>query len=362
MKRLLTGSALVLAVSFVPACDKKEEGEKKTAAAGDDKKQEAGAAKDGAEKADGVKADGGEKAEGDKGGIAGVVAGAAGGAGGGDLLKYIPDGANMIVVFDAKAVFGSTLFTENKAMIEQGDAGKMFAAADGCKVGPSTWNKVVLGGDTEGNDKIVMGGQATGLGKKETLECIAKVVNEREGSEKWKVSEADGRVVVDIEGGKATGWSGGDDVFIIAGKDYAETVKSLVAGEGKSAADGSLKDALATADTSKHVYFAGVAKGAMAEGPTAGLKHFSGNVDFSKGLAIAASMDFGDEAKATSTATMFSTQFQGLKGMAGGMGIPQPIVDSVKIEAKGSAVTASVSASAADLAKIAELAAKQMGA
>jgi hypothetical protein len=350
MKRLLTGSALVLAVSFAPACDKKEEDKDKSAEADKDKKKEGGEADS---------KDGGDKG----GGLAGAVKDAAGAAGaGGDLVKYIPESANMLVVLDAKAVFGSSVFKDNKAMIEKGEGAEMFAAANDCKVGPETWTKAVIGGDTSGDDKIVVGGQATGLGTKATIECIAKKVNEKQGADKWKVSEADGRVVVDIDGGDATGFSGGDDVFIIAGKDYAEAVKANLGGGGKSVLDGPLKDAIAGADSSKHVYFAGLATSDMAQGPTDGLKHFSGYVDFSAGLAIAASLDFGDEAKAKTTADVFSKQFEGLKGMAGGMGVPQPIVDSVKIEAKGSAVSASMSASADDLKKLSDLAAKQMGA
>ncbi len=352
MKRLLTGSALILAVSFAPACDKKEEDKDKSADADKDKKSDGG---------DADSKDGGD--EGGKGGLAGAVADAAkGGAGAaGELVKLVPEGANILVVFDAKSVFSSPLMKGNMAMLEKSEAGEMFTAANDCKVGPDTWNKAVLGGDTDGSDKVVVVGQATGLGKKETLECISKKVNEKEGSEKWKVEEADGKVVVTIDGGDTKGYSGGDDIFVIAGKDYAEAVQGLIGGNGSSAVDGSLKDAMATADTSKHVYFAGVAKGDMAQGPTAGLKHFHGSVDFSNGLAVAASLDFGDEAKAKTTAEMFSKQFEGLKGMATGMGVPKPILDSVKIEAQGSAVSATMNATTDDLNKVAELAQKQMG-
>ena len=351
MKRLLTGSALILAVSFAPACDKKEEDKDKSAEADKDKKSDGG---------DADSKDGGEAG---KGGLAGAVADAAkGGAGSaGELTKLVPEGANLLVVFDAKSVFSSALMKDNMGMLEKSDAGEMFTAANTCKVGPETWQKAVLGGDTDGNDSVVVIGQAAGLGKKETLECISKKVNEKEGSEKWKVEEADGKVVVTIDGGDAKGFSGGDDIFVIAGKDYAEAVQGLVGGNGKSAIDGSLKDAVASADTSKHVYFAGVAKGQMAAGPTAGLKHFHGSVDFSNGLAVAASLDFGDEAKAKTTADMFSQQFEGLKGMATGMGVPKTILDSVKIEAKGPAVSATLNATTDDLNKVAALAQKQMG-
>lgn len=351
MKRLLTGSALILAVSFAPACDKKEEDKDKSADADKDKKSEGG--------------DADAKAGGDgdgKGGIADAVANAAAGGGGaGELTKLVPDGANLLVVFDAKSVFSSPLMKDNMGMLEKSEAGEMFTAANGCKVGPETWQKAVLGGDTDGSNSIVVVGKATGLGKKETLECISKKVNEKEGSEKWKVEEADGKVVVTIDGGDVKGFSGGDDIFVIAGKDYTESVQALIGGNGKSAVDGSLKDAVAAADPGKHVYFAGVAKGQMAAGPTAGLKHFHGSIDFSSGLAINASLDFGDEGKAKTTADMFSKQFEGLKGMATGMGVPKTILDSVKIEAKGTAVAATMNASTEDLKKVSELAQKQLG-
>ena len=104
-----------------------------------------------------------------------------------------------------------------------------------------------------------------------------------------------------------------------------------------------------------------VATADMQQGPTAGLKHVTGTVDLSAGLAIAASGEFGDAAKATELAGMANKQFGEMKGMAGMFGIPSTVVDSVKIEAKGAAVAVSASASAEDMKKISDTMKKQMG-
>jgi len=340
MKRLAIGIALGLVAAPFTGCDK-----------GEEKKEEASGEKG----KDGKK--GGDDKDGDKGGDEK----AASGASVADAMKYIPDGANLVIGLDAAKVAGSTLMKDNADMLKQGEAGEMMDAAEACKVGMSTWKYAVIGGNTDKDKEVVMVVSASGLGKKDTLECIGKKAKEKNPEEKFEVGEEDGRVVVTGGEDGQKIYAVSDDVIALAGKDSAEAVKGLIGGSGKSAVDGSLKEVLAAVDQSKHIYFGMTATADMQKGPTEGLKHITGTVDLSEGLALAAAADFGDAEKAKAITAEATKQFGEMKGMAGMLGIPQPVVDSVKIEAKGTAVAATAKASNDDLKKIAESAKKQMG-
>lgn len=337
MKRLAIGIALGLVAAPLTGCDK-----------GEEKKEEASGEKG----KDGDKAKGGEKG-GDKA--------AAAGASVADAMKLIPDGMNVIVGLDATAVAGSDLIKDNAEMLEQGEAGEAMAAANACKVGMSTWKYAVVGVNTDKDKQGAFIVSATGLGKKETLECIGKKIKEKKPENKFEVGEEDGRVVVTGKDDMKV-YAVSDDVVAFSAPDSKDAVKELIGGKGKNALDGSLKEVVAAMDQSKHVYFGMIATADMQNGPTKGLKHVTGSLDLSDGLVVAASGEFGDEAKAKELAKMANEQFTQMKGMAGALGVPQPVVDSVKIEAKGGAITASAKATKDDLKKLAETAKQQMGA
>lgn len=337
MKRLAIGIALGLVATPFTGCDK-----------GEDKKEASGEkGKDGDKKGK----------DGDKGGDEKAAAGATVA----DALKYIPDGANLLIGLDAAKVAGSAMMKDNQDMLKQGEAGEMIEAADACKVGMATWKYAVVGGNTDKNKEIVIVVSATGVGKKDTLDCIGKKVKEKKPEEKFEVGEEDGRVVVTGGDDGEKIYSVSDDVIALVGADSQEAFKGLLGGKGKTALDGSLKDVFSSVDQSKHIYFGMVATADMQEGPTAGLKHLTGTVDLSAGLAVAASGEFADAAKATELAGMANKQFGEMKGMAGMFGIPAAVVESVKIEAKGAAVSMSASASADDMKKISETMKKQLG-
>lgn len=337
MKRLAIGIALGLVAAPFTGCDK-----------GEDKKE-----------ASGEKGKDGEKAkDGKKGGDEKV---AAAGASVSDAMKYIPDGANLLVGLDAASVAGSAMMKDNQDLLKQGDAGEMIEAADACKVGMSTWKYAVIGGNTDKDKEVVVVVSATGVGKKDTLECIGKKVKEKDPEDKFEIGEEDGRVVVSGGDDGQKLYAISDDVIALVGVDSQPAFTGLLGGKGKTAVDGSLKEVLGSVDQSKHIYFGMVATADMQEGPTAGLKHVTGTVDLSAGMAIAASGVFADAAKATELAGMANKQFGEMKGMAGMFGIPAGVVESVKIEAKGTAVAVSAKASADDMKKIGETMKKQLG-
>ena len=223
---------------------------------------------------------------------------------------------------------------------------------DRCNVGMSTWKYAVVGGNTDRDNEVVLVFSATGIGKKDTLDCIGEKVTEKNPQERFDVGEEDGRVVVSSGGDGQKTYAISDDVIAVVGADSAEAFKDLLDGKGKTAVDGSLKDVLASVDQSKDIYVCMVATAEMQEGPTANLKYLTGTVDLSAGVAIAVLGEYVDTTTATELGAAANKQFDEMKGMAGMLGIPAGVVESVKIESRGAAITFSASAAGDDLEQL----------
>jgi hypothetical protein len=285
-----------------------------------------------------------------------------GGGAAGDAAKLIPDAATVMAGVNIEGMMKSPLYEGNKKLLEEGDMKQALEAAKGCKLGPDTWKSAVMGADPEGGDaKVAFVVSATGLGKKETLECIAGKVKEEAGEEPWAMEEKDGKIVLNINEGRATGYVIDENTLAVAGKDWAGAVKELVDGKGKSAMDNSLKDVLGRTDMSKTVWAAGVIPESMASGPADGMTSGAMWLDMSSGMELMASLGVKDADTATAKATELTTQFDAVKGMAGTVGVPEAVVNSVKIEAKDAALNVSAKASKDDLEKISEAVKKATG-
>jgi len=286
-----------------------------------------------------------------------------GGGASGDAAKLIPDAATVIGGVNVQSMLKSPLYDGNKEMLEKGEQKEMMDAAKECNLGPDTWKSVVFGFDPEGGDaKMAVVLVADGLGKKENLECVAgKIKEKNDGKEPWTLEEKDGKLVLNIDDGDATGYVVNDSTLAVAGKDWAGAVKELVDGKGKPAIDNSLKDVLGRTDMGKSIWAAGVIPASMASGPADGMKDGAMWVDMSSGLELMASIGVKDADTATAKAKEFQTQYDQAKGMAGAFGVPSGVTDSVKIEAKDAAINVSAKASKEDLDKINEAVKKNLG-
>lgn len=271
--------------------------------------------------------------------------------GGADSAKLIPDAATMVGGVDIKALVGSKAYTDNKAMIEQGEYKEFVDAATACNLGTDKWKSVTFGADPTKNQGAGVI-NADGIGKEENLACINGKIKEKSGQEAFKI--ADDKKSITMDDG-SVGYIVNEGSLVVASKDWAAPVKDLIDGKGKSVFDGSLKEVIGRADTGKHIWFAGTLPAEMIKGsPAEGAKDVAGSLDLSGGLAIAASVGFGSADEATKKKDELQKQFDQFKGMAGGMGVPQPVVDSVKIDASGNAVTLAAKATDDDLKKIQE--------
>ncbi len=261
MRRLLATTCLCSAFLVAPACDKKEEQSKETAKA-DKTAETKDSAKDGA-KDEAKPEDTAKKA-----------------AQSGALIDLVPEAATMVGVVNIKGLMGTALYKGQSAAIDGSPAGKHITMAKACNLGTETWRQVVVAGDPEaGEDAMVVGMAATGIGKKENIECLAAKYKEDDPKNDWKVEEQDGRVVVTIDGGDRMAYTSGDDMVVMASKAWAAAVKDRVEGKGQSATAGPLEEALGLADTNKLIYVAGVATPKIATGPVKDAKHFAAGID-----------------------------------------------------------------------------------
>lgn len=275
--------------------------------------------------------------------------------GGGDAAKFIPEAATVVGGVDLAALQSTQSWKDNKAMVES-QGKEALDAMSACNLGLEKWKSVTFGVDPAGGDgKMAAVIVADGLGKKENLDCAAGKIKEKDGKDPW-TAEEDGKVLK-LEKGQVI-YVVDDNTLAVAGKDWAESVKSLTKGEGKSAFDGALKDVIGRTDTGKHVWFAGklpedaagMASGQLGATPqdVAGWLDLSGGVE----LWVAVGLASGDEA--TKAKESVEKQFEGMKAMAGQFGVPQPVVDSVKFDTKDTAVTVTAKASDAELKTIQE--------
>ncbi|MEX1368413.1 MAG: hypothetical protein AB1Z98_35100 [Nannocystaceae bacterium] len=331
MRRLFATTSLALTIAALPACDK-----------GDDKKDAAdkAAANKGADaKAEDGAADGGKD-----GGAAEATAT--------DLVALVPEGAKIMATVDLAGLMGSALYKQQGAMLESSPFGQNIAAAKACNVGPDTWKQMVLGVDPDGDDAVMIGMSATGIGVKANIECLAAKYKEQDAKADWKIEEADGRTMVTIDGGDAIAYAVDDDTMVIAGKAWNDAVKERVGGGGKSAAAGSLEPAMGLAKSGQHIVFAGLATPEMATGPLTGAKHFGGSFDLTAGIAMEATVAFADAAGSKAASDEITKQFEGVKAMASGVGIPKGVVDSVKIESADANMTVAFKATPTELEEV----------
>lgn len=283
--------------------------------------------------------------------------------GGGDSVKLIPEAATVVGGVDVKGLVASKAYTDNKALLEQGENKEMLDAATACNLGTDKFKSITFGADPTKNQFAVVV-SADGIGKDENLNCIAGKFKEKNGGkDPWKLEDKDGKKQLTMEGDDAgnVGYIVNENTLVVATKDWAAAVKELVDGKGKSAFDGALKDVIGRADTSKHVWAAGTIPADFTkDGPAAGAKDAAGDVDLSNGVAFKASVGFASADDAKKKAEELQKQFDGVKGAATGMGVPQAAVDSVKIEAKDTAVNLSASITGDDMKKVQETVMKGM--
>ncbi|HEY0134574.1 MAG TPA: hypothetical protein VGB85_10850 [Nannocystis sp.] len=267
-------------------------------------------------------------------------------AGTGD--KFIPADAALLAHIDMKGLSGSPLWASNKAMMDADpEVKKQMEAFSACNMPFDGFRTVDLGVGAEAKNIAVVA-QGAGIGKPENLRCLSEKMKDGD----WKLEEvAGGKPRLVFDNGEAYGYLVDDDTLAIATKAWDASVTSLMTGKGTSVRDGALKDVLAQADQTKHVWFAGNLPPQLAAMATAqpgmsgmaGLKSVAGSLDLTAGLGLVLAFGMENADRAKTSLAEVQKQFASVKPMAGMLGIPATAVDKVTFEAKDAAVTMTAS-------------------
>jgi hypothetical protein len=267
-------------------------------------------------------------------------------AGTGD--KLIPADAALLAHIDMKGLAGSPLWASNKALMDADpEVKKQMEAFSACNMPFEGFRTVDVGVGAEAMNIAVVA-QGAGIGKPENLRCLNEKLNDKQ----WKLEDvAGGKPRLVFDNGEAYGYLVDDDTLAIATKAWDAAVTGLMAGKGTSVRDGALKDVLAQADQTKHVWFAGNLPPQLAAMATAqpgmagmaGLKSVAGSLDLTAGLGLVLAFGMENADRAKTSLAEVQKQFASVKPMAGMLGIPATAVDKVTFEAKDAAVTMTAS-------------------
>ncbi len=262
--------------------------------------------------------------------------------------RLIPADAALLAHIDMKGLAGSPLWASNKALMDSDpEVKKQMDAFAACNMPFDGFRTVDIGIGSEAKDIAVVA-HGAGIGKPENLRCLQDKIKDGD----WKVEDvAGGKPRLVFDNGEAFGHIVDDDTIAIATKAWDATVTGLMEGKGTSVRDGALKDVLAQADQTKHVWFAGnlppqlAAMATQAPGMSsmAGLKSVSGSLDLSAGLGLVLAFGMENADKAKITLAEVQKQFASVKPMAGVLGIPATAVDKVTFDARDAAVTMTAS-------------------
>ena len=262
--------------------------------------------------------------------------------------KLIPADAALLAHIDMKGLSGSPLWAANKALMDADpEVKKQMDAFAACNMPFNGFRTVDIGVGAEAKNIAVVA-TGGGIGKAENLRCLQDKLKDNQ----WKLEDvAGGKPRLVFDSGEAFGYLFDDDTLAIATKAWDGQVTSLMAGKGTSVRDGGLKDVLAQADQSKHVWFAGnlppqlaaIATAQPGMSGMAGLKSVAGSLDLSAGLGLVLAFGMENADRAKTSLAEVQKQFASVKPMAGMLGIPMTAVDKVTFAARDAAVTMTAS-------------------
>lgn len=257
----------------------------------------------------------------------------------GKLEELVPDGATAIASVDLKALASSELYENMRGKLDALPESKaaIDSLRDKCSLDIDKAEAYVVGMDVLGQNFLF----AVRMPKVGTKDALACAIDTLPGKEKAGVTlgEADGKPTLDVGGGMGKGWALDDDTLVITSKGWTDAVTSRTKGEGKSAVDGNLKDAIALADRGRTMWMAGELPPLLApqldKPPIKGLQRAAASIAVGSDFDMVVSGGFGDEAAASAAKEALQTGFDAAKAMAVEQGLPQSAVDSVAFELDG---------------------------
>jgi hypothetical protein len=263
-----------------------------------------------------------------------------------DAVKLIPDEAEFIIGFSPKAITDSEGYKAAAEKFEQETEYKeIMAIFEGCNLKPTEFDAIVMGATQAEQFAAVIVGD--GVGDEENAVCIVNAMLKESGKEaNAEVTKADGRSFIEVD--EMNAYLVNKNTMAVTSSGWKDKVGELIDGKGTPAIEGSKKDLYGKVDTKAAIWIladvpAELASYAAFVAPDAAeVKNVVGMVDLSKGASISLIAGFADDDKATAAATALQTLLDENKA-----GAPKELAsaaESVKIEASGSDVKLSISA------------------
>jgi hypothetical protein len=251
-------------------------------------------------------------------------------------LRLIPDDANIVSGANVAALLQAPVLAPVLTMPDLGNLKPLAIAAGECGIGRDAWRSVTFGATfAGGNSSVAL--RADGLGTLDKLECIRTRVKNDAVADKFTITTAPSGIELAFDDG-SRGWVIDPCTLFVATKSWVEPVTARRQGLGNAAVDGRLVSAIGRADPRKHAWIAVAIDSATMGTAIPGAQDLAISFDVTDRIKLAASLAFPDPATAAKQSTELEKQFTSIKGMFGSMGMPQSLVDSVKIGPAGSFV------------------------
>jgi hypothetical protein len=264
-------------------------------------------------------------------------------------LELIPEAATVVGGVDVAVLVKLPIWATLRPSLPPREDG-LLAAGERCGVGPGTWRSFVIGTEPQSR-QMAMVVSATGLGKPETLRCLALDIGFSLSEDAKRMSDhTGGGVVID------------DDSIAFATTGWMDRLAARIDGHGKGVAEGPLEACLARTDRTKTLWFAGVLPedaGAMAKMALDATVHdVAGWADLAAGLKIEVSLAVHD---GKAVRERLQQQWEAAKSLATSSGLPRGIADSLEITDKNDLVRVQASATELEVRIVTDTVMQAMG-
>ncbi|HWB77558.1 MAG TPA: hypothetical protein VG755_21480 [Nannocystaceae bacterium] len=266
-------------------------------------------------------------------------------------MALVPAAATMVAGVDATSLLGSSTWAQLRPLVETGDVKTLVEIGQGCELGVSSWRGLTFASELSGSNTVVVM-RADGIGRPERLECVRAAIERKDGKSPWKGGASANELALD-GGGIAIATD--PCTLVVASTGWSSAVRDRLTGGGSSAQVGALASAIGRVDARKPAWVAAaIPSGATTGSPFDGARDVVATIDVAGGLTFAMSFTFSDPAEATKRAGELQHQLDSMKTAIAGMGMPQNVLDSIRIVSAGAQVLLQANASDADVRSLTE--------
>lgn len=279
-----------------------------------------------------------------------------------DPLELIPSTAVAVGSVDVTAVTRSQLYRDHRADIENNaDVAPVIGALKRCGIPWSSFDRFTAGLGPK--DELAVVVEAPGVGRKSTLECVAR---ELPASSKGATVKVRGRgcgAKIEVDG-EVVGFKVDSSTIVMVEDGWAPVVRDRLHGQGLPITGAGLGAGISRADRGRPLWFAGLldanAKRSFSNSSAAKLDRFVGSIDLARGFQLS----LLGEADSANAARALRDELGGYLAMGRTMlstlQLPPDFLDSVTIDSRGHTVTLDAALTLGDLERL-EAAARASG-